>query len=145
MRGVRMRRVKAAKTRPLNAEIAQNLPKCDHSMLRVSESSKNAIVCENGGQVWGGRMQREEKVPKRDRQMQRLCKTCQNATVECRDGAKPAKIRPLNAVSERKQQKCNRMREWGAGVGWANAERGRAVKTRPWNAEIEQNLPKCHR
>ena len=88
-------------------------------------------------------MRKEEKVPICDRQMQRLYKTCQNATVECRDWAKPAKMQPLNAASEQKLQKCDRMRERGAGVGWENAERGKAAKTRPSSAEIEENLPKC--
>ena len=97
----------------------------------------------------------EEKLPKRDRRMQRLCKTCQNATVECRDCAKPAKMRPLNAESERKLQKCYRMRERGAGAGCVNAVRkscqnatvkcgdcAKPAKMRPLKAESERKLQK---
>ena len=46
-----------------------------------------------------------------------------NATVKCRDCAKPAKLRPLNAESERKLQKWDHMREPGAGAELDNAER----------------------
>ena len=49
--------------------------------------------------------------------------SCQNATVECRDCAKPANMRPLNAESVRKLQKCDRKRKWGAGAGCENGER----------------------
>ena len=127
-------------------------------MLRVSESCKNAIVCENGGQVWGARMRREEKMPKRDRRMQRLCKTCQNATVKCRDWAKPAKMRPLNAASERKQQKYDHTRERGAGAAWENAEwkscqtatvewcdLAKAAKMSPSNTVSVRKLQNCVR
>ena len=40
----RIRRVKAAKTRPSNTEIEQNLPKCDQRMPRVSERCQNVTV-----------------------------------------------------------------------------------------------------
>ena len=104
-------------------------------------------------------MRREEKLPKRDRRMQRLCKTCQNATVECRDCAKPAKMRPLNAGSKRKLQKSDYMRERGGCCGVGECEErksyqnatvecrdcAKAAKMRPTNAEIVQKLPKCDR
>ena len=106
---------KPAKMLPLKAESERKLQKGDRMRER------------GAGAGWG--MRREEKLPKRDRRMKRLCKTCQNATIKCRDCAKPAKMRPLNAESERKLQKCDRMREQGAGVGWENAERVKGAKT----------------
>ena len=101
----------------------ETLPKCDPRMLRlgkscqnvtvecgVCETCKNVIVSENGAP---GRRGREEKLL--------------NATVECCNWANVAKIRPSNAESERKLQKCDRMREQGARVGW---KRGKATKMR---------------
>ena len=83
-------------------------------------------------------------------------KCCQNATVECRDCAKPAKMRPLNVESERKLQKCYRMRERGAGAGCVNGERkscqnatvecgdcAKHAKMQPLKAESERKLQKC--
>ena len=61
---------------------------CDRRMWGVSENGKYAIVRENGGQGRHGRMRREEKLPKCDCQMLRLSKSCQNATIECRERAK---------------------------------------------------------
>ena len=103
-------------------------------------------------------MRREEKMPNIDRRMPRLCKTCQNATVECRDCAKHAKMRRLNAESKRKLQKCDRMRERGARVGCENAESkssqnatvecrycAKPAKMRPLNAVSERKLQKCDR
>ena len=66
-------------------------------MLQVSESCKNPIICENGGAGTGwenverGKAAKTrpsnaeivQNLPKRDRQMQRLCKTSQNATIKC--------------------------------------------------------------
>ena len=120
---------KATKMRFLNAESERKLQKCD----RMREPGAGA-GWENAerGKAAKTRLSNAEivqKLPKRDRRMQRLCKTCQNATV--------------NAESERRLQKYDRMREQGAGAGWENAERGKAAKTRPLNEEIEQNLPKC--
>ena len=55
---------------------------------------------------------------------------------------KGAKMRPLNAKSERKLQKCDRKREWGASAAWEDAESGKAAKMRQSNSVIEQMLPK---
>ena len=46
-------------------------------------------------------------------------------------------------MSERKVQKCDHMREQGAGAGWENVERGKAAKTQLSNAEIVRNMLKC--
>ena len=104
-------------------------------MLRVSESCKNAIVCENGGQVRSGRMRRGKAAKTRPSNAE---------IVQNHD-----KMRPLNTESERKQQKCDRMRERGAGAGWEKAEMkscqnatvkcrdcAKSGKMRPWNTEM---------
>ena len=52
--------------------------------------------------------QREIKLPKCDRQMLKVSKSCQ--------------MLPSNAVSERKVQNRDRIQELGAGAAWENAE-----------------------
>ena len=82
-------------------------------------------------------------------------KSCQNATVKCKDCAKPAKMRPLNFVSERNLQKCYCMRERGAGAGCVKAGRkscqnatvecgdcAKPAKMRPLKADSERKLRK---
>ena len=85
-------------------------------------------------------------------------KSCQNATmtVECRNCAKPAKMRLVNAETEGKLQKCDGMRERGAGAGCENAERkscqnatikcrdcAKPAKICTLNEESERKLQKC--
>ena len=53
-----------------------------------------------------------------------------------------AKTRPLNALSERKLQKCDRTRGRGTVAAW---ERRKVAKMRLSNAAIEQKLPKRDR
>ena len=72
-------RRKAAKMRLLNPVVEQKLPKRDFRILRVSESCKNTIICENGV---ARRRGRDEKPLKCDCQMLKFSKSCQNVTVE---------------------------------------------------------------
>ena len=152
--GENAERGKATKMRPSNAEIEQKLPKCDRRMRRESESVKYAIVRENGGQWRRGRMRREEKLPKCERRMRRASESSKNAIVRENGGSggggECGERKSYQNVNVECGERANvaKMRSYaktGAAVAGENAERGKATKMRPSNAEIEQKLPKCDR